>query len=72
MNEVLSFQCLLPQGDACAVGWIEERGARVGARVEIEGEDGLWEVASIYQPPFTSSWLKENASRARKGLPSTR
>jgi hypothetical protein len=72
MNEVLSFQCLLRQGDVCTVGWIEERGARAGARVEIKGEDGLWVVAGVYRPPCASSWLQENASRARKGLPSTR
>ena len=29
------FQCRLQQGDAHTVGWIEERGARKGAQVEI-------------------------------------
>jgi hypothetical protein len=72
MREVMSYQCLLRQGDRRAVAWIEERGARAGARVEINGEDGLWDVAAVYQPARSAAWLHENASRARKGLPSIR
>jgi hypothetical protein len=73
MNDILlSFQCLLRQGDTRAVAWIEECGARVGARIEVKGEDGLWEVDGVYQPPRTAAWLRENAGRVRKGLPSTR
>jgi hypothetical protein len=56
MKEVLSFQCLLPQGDTRIVAWIEE--------------PGLWEVIEVYQPPRTAAWLQENAGRVRKGLPS--
>ena len=72
MTDALSYQCLLRQGDMRAVAWIEERGARAGVRVEIKGEDGLWDVVEVYQPPRTAAWLHENASRARKGLPSIR
>ena len=72
MNVVLSFQCLLHQGSTRVVAWIEQRGAHLGARVEIKGEPGLWHVADVYQPPRSAQWLQENASRARRGLPSTR
>jgi hypothetical protein len=72
MNRTLSYQCLLRQGDTRAVAWIEERGARIGARVEVKGENGLWDVAAVYQPARSAVWLHENASRVRKGLPSIR
>jgi hypothetical protein len=69
MNEALSFQCLLRQASTRTVAWIEARGARRGARVELKGEDGLWEVARVYQPPRTARWLQESASRAHRGMP---
>jgi hypothetical protein len=71
MNEALSFQCLLHRGSTRVVAWIEQRRAH-GAQVEIKGEEGLWQVAGVYQPPRSAEWLQENAGRARKGLPSTR
>jgi hypothetical protein len=70
MNEILSLQCLLRQGDERIVAWIEQRGARLGVRVEIEGEPGPWEVVGVYQPLRTATWLGENARRVHKGLPS--
>jgi len=70
MTSTVSFQCLLRQGDTRAGGRIEERGARVCARVEIKGERGLWGVVAVYQPARSAAWLHENASRVRKGLPS--
>ena len=70
MNEVLSFQCLLRQGGTRIVAWIEGRGARLAAHVELKDEEGLWQVVEVYQPPRTATWLQENASRVRKGLPS--
>ena len=72
MKVVMSFQCLLEQGNARSVAWIEERGARVGARVEIKGEHGLWDVAAVYQPARSAAWLHENASRVHRGTPSIR
>jgi hypothetical protein len=68
----LHYQCLLRQGDIRVVAWIEGRGAKPSARVELEGEDGLWEVGDVHRPGRTLGWLQENARRARKGLPSTR
>ncbi len=72
MNEALSFQCLLRQEDARIVAWIEERGARLRARVELEGEPGFWEVLAVYRPARTATWLNQNAKRVHKGLPSLR
>ena len=72
MTEGIVYQCLLRQGDTRSIAWIEERGAKVGACVEIKGEDGLWDVAEVYEPPRPAAWLKENADRVRKGMPSTR
>jgi hypothetical protein len=51
MTEGIVYQCLLRQGDTRSIAWIEERGAKVGACVEIKGEDGLWDVAEVYEPP---------------------
>ena len=72
MNDVLSFQCLLRQGGSRIVAWIERRGAREHARVELEGEPGLWEVVAVYEPPRTATWLMDNARRVHKGLRSFR
>jgi len=72
MDQVLSFQCLLQQGCARMVAWIEERGARLRAQVELMDEQGLWEVIEVYQPPRTASWLNANARRVHKALHSTR
>jgi hypothetical protein len=72
MTATLSFQCLLRQDGSRIVAWIEKRGARVSARVELEDEPGLWEVAEVFGPPRTASWLTGNARRVHKGLPSWR
>ena len=47
------YQCRLlqesetPKGTAVLVAWIEEKGAKQGARVELKGEDGLWLVQHV-------------------------
>ncbi len=40
-------QCGLAQGDKRSQGWIESRGAKVGALVEIEELGGMWEVTGV-------------------------
>lgn len=42
-------QCKLEQGTTKHVAWIAERGAHVGAKVELKDEDesGLWEVTHV-------------------------
>ena len=41
------FQCTLKQGTAITIGWIEERGARLGARVKVPELGGLWKVVTV-------------------------
>ena len=47
-------QCRLeqesPDGLITIVAYIEEHGAKVGNRVELKGEDGLWLVKSVSEP----------------------
>jgi hypothetical protein len=40
-------QCGLAQGNQRSQGWIEERGAKLGAKVEIEELGGMWEVIGV-------------------------
>lgn len=67
---MMYFQCALHQGERRTVGWIEARGARQGARVELEGCPGLWDVAAVYGPPLDASWLAEKQRRDRGSLKS--
>jgi hypothetical protein len=64
------FQCRLQQDYCTVVGWIEERGAIMGARVEIPECGGLWRVAAVYQPPIDAAWLRGKQRIDRKGMPS--
>jgi hypothetical protein len=45
------YQCKLqkavPTGMMIEQAWIEEKGASLGARVELKGEEGLWVVTSV-------------------------
>ena len=68
----LFYQCLLGQADVRTVGWIEARGAKVGARVEVKGEAGLWDVLAVYSPPQDIRWLRDKQAIDRAGLPSLR
>jgi hypothetical protein len=68
----LSYQCLLVQSARRVVAWIEARGARQGTRVELKGEEGLWDVLEVYEHGRSLAWLEENARRVHKGLPSLR
>ena len=63
------YQCRLQQDGFTTVGWIEERGARLGARVEVPECGGLWRVAAVYQPPLDAEWLREKQRIDRKGMP---
>jgi len=46
--------------------WIEERGARVGALIELKGEEGLWKVEEVNQPGRDAKWLQENSVKVKK------
>jgi hypothetical protein len=63
------YQCRLQQDGLATVGWIEARGAKLGARVEVPECGGLWRVAAVYQPPLDARWLREKQRIDRKGMP---
>ena len=64
------YQCRLEQGGAATIGWIEERGARPGASVEVAECGGLWRVAAVYRPALDAAWLRQKQRFDRKGMPS--
>ena len=66
----LFYQCRLHQGAERLVGWIEARAAKEGARIEVKGRAGLWDVIAVFGPPMDASWLKEKQRRDRGRLPS--
>lgn len=62
-------------GTETTTGWIEERGAKVGATVEllpgrgmVHGE--LWHVDAVFLPKIPESMLKEHQRLNRGSLPS--
>ena len=63
------YQCKLQRDGLVTVGWIEARGARPGARVELVEHGGLWRVAEVYQPPLEAEWLREKQRIDRRGMP---
>ncbi len=46
MNKVM-YQVRLRQDDMETLAWIEERGAKLGAMVEVRILDGLWQVVEV-------------------------
>jgi hypothetical protein len=63
-------QCKLKLGDTYTVGWIEERGARKGARVELKSDGQFWEVVEVYNPGMDADKLREKQANDRNALPS--
>jgi hypothetical protein len=59
-------QCGLAQENQRTIGWIEERGAIAGARVEIEELGGFWTVTGVGQTLMSREELttKQRADRA--------
>jgi len=56
------YQCELSRGPAKTVGWIEERGAKVGHEVELLTADGqFWRVEKVFH-----FGLEEDALRAKQ------
>ena len=62
-------QCRLAQGNCTTVGWIEARGARVGARVEVPELGGLWRIVSVCPIAVEADALREKQRIDRKGMP---
>lgn len=61
-------QCGLAQGEARSVGWIEERGAKIGARVEIEELGGFWLVTGVGDTVLSKAEMREKESRSRQSF----
>lgn len=64
------FQCKMRQGDEIIVGWIEARGARVGAMVEVKDKGGFWEVLAVPDTGVAKQVLSEMNATKRKGFKS--
>ncbi len=66
-------QCRLRQGATETVGWIEARGARKGARVELKTEQfdtGDWLVVDVFPYAMDGDALRDKQAMDRKSLPS--
>jgi hypothetical protein len=64
----MMFQCELVQDNKRAVAWIEERGARFGAKIEVPELGGLWAVIAVYRPGIDKKDLTELRATKRKGF----
>lgn len=64
------FQCRLQRGESVTTGWIEARGAKVGATVELLPSRELWEVAEVFTHGLPEDVLRENQKLNRRSLPS--
>ena len=70
------FQCRFRRGAERTVAWIEERGAKTGARVELmTSDDGAhenepWEVEAVYGAPLQAEALADLQRLNRKSLAS--
>lgn len=65
-------QCRLSQGSAHVVGWIEERGAKVGASVELPEMGGFWNVDEVYSFAMSAEQLRSKQDRDRNCFASIR
>ena len=69
----LWFQCRLKdaESDLYTVAWIEERGAKVGNRVQfINPADGWWDVIEVHGKGMEYAVLMEKQALSRNSLPS--
>lgn len=58
--------CGLAQGNARAQGWIEDRGAKLGASVEIKELGGFWKVIGVGESAISKAEMHEKESRSRQ------
>lgn len=64
------FQCRLRRGDSETTCWIEGRGAKVGATVELLPSREKWQVAEVFTHGLPEDMLKEQQKLNRHSLPS--
>jgi hypothetical protein len=69
---VLFAQCKFRRGTERTVAWIEARGAKVGARVELKTLDDLgpWIVEAVFGAPLAAEALETLQRLNRKSLSS--
>ena len=70
MNMKTFRQCRLAQNNFYTIGWIEDRGAKVGAFVEVDELGGLWEVIDVSSHSMTQNDLREKQRVDRGSLKS--
>lgn len=63
------FEQLTDEGLKTTTGWIEKRGAKVHALVELKGETGLWRVTSVSEG-ISEEEYKVMTWKSRRKLPS--
>ena len=63
-------QCRLHRDAAETTAWIEVRGAKVGARVELLPSRELWTVVEVFDHTLPEDMLKETQRLNRGSLPS--
>lgn len=64
------YQCRLRRGTSVTTAWIEDRGARVGAIVELLPAKEDWEVVEVFHPGQPEDVLRTNQRLNRNSLPS--
>lgn len=65
------YQCEMTRDGAKTIGWIDERGAKVGYEVELLTGDGkFWRVTKVFHPGMTEQALHTKQRNDRNSLPS--
>ncbi len=64
------YQCKLRNGSAETVGWVEERGAKVGVDVELAEDGSFWRVLEVWRPGLDEAALRSKQKNDRNALPS--
>lgn len=66
------YQCRLRRGNTETTGWIEARGAKVGAYVELLPSKETWMVAEVFDHGIPEDVLRETQHQRRTPPPSIR
>jgi len=64
------FQCRMQRGTSETTGWIEARGAKTGATVELLPSRETWRVVEVFDHGLPEDMLKEQQKLNRHSLPS--
>ena len=60
------MQVGLAQENQRTIGWIEARGAKVGARVELLDGTGFWTVTGVGTTELSKDEMREREARSRQ------